>query len=473
MSTVSVAIPAALLALAVAAGAVPARWRRWPSIAAMALLAGLLAALALGGWHPQDSLAAWFFLTVSVLGGFGIWYSGPYIAHEASLHEWTPIRRRLYEGLFLAFIASLAALALWTNLFALWLAMEGATLSSVVLVALPDSSASLEAALKYLLVTETGGLIALVGTVLAREASGAPLLGAHIALAPLPWALVGAYLGLVGYAAKAGLAPLHTWLPDAHSEAPAPVSALLSGLKLAGAVVVIFRLFETVEPLVGAAWLKDPLIILGLASLLVAAAFLVFQRDLKRLWAYSSIEHIGLISLGVGFGGIALVGAVLHIWTHAVTKTLLFHNAGTVRLVYGSSHSGNGARAVLTRTPWTGALLALGAAAIVGLPPFAPFWSEWLILAGGLRQPGDRAFAVTAAGLVFAIFVAIARRVPEWLFTPGPIGAPPRDRLSEPATLIAPTVVLAILVIAGGIGLPMAVHPLWRHLVAELAAARI
>lgn len=473
MSAIGLAVPSALLALGIAAGTVPVRWRRGPSHAAVALLAGLLVALALGLWHPRDPLAAWFFVTVSVLGGFGIWYSGPYIAREAALHGWTPTRLRLYDGLFLAFVASLAALALWTNLLALWLALEAATLSSVVLVGLPDSSASLEAALKYLLVTETGGLIALVGTVLARGAAGASLLGAHIALAPLPWALVGAYLALVGYGAKAGLAPLHTWLPDAHSEAPAPVSALLSGLKLAGAVVVIFRLFQSVEPLVGAAWLKVPLILLGLASLVVAAAFLVFQRDLKRFWAYSSIEHIGLISLGVGFGGIALIGAVLHIWTHATTKTLLFHNAGTIRLVYGSSHHANGARAVLTRTPWTGAFLALGAAAIVGLPPFAPFWSEWLILAGGLRQGGDRIFALIAAGLVFAIFVAIARRVPEWLFTPGPVGTPPRDRLAEPAALIAPTAALAVLVIAGGIGLPAAAHPLWQHLVSELTAARI
>jgi hydrogenase-4 component F len=193
-----------------------------------------------------------------------------------------------------------------------------------------------------------------------------------------------------------------------------------------------------------------------------------FQRDLKRLWAYSSIEHIGLIALGVGFGGIALIGAALHIWTHAATKTLLFHNAGTVRLLYHTSTTHEGARAVLTRTPWSGGLLALGAAAVVGLPPFAPFWSEWLILAGGFHVASDRPFAFIAAGLLMVIFIALAKRIPEWLLTPGPADAAPRHPIQEPAALIAPSALLAVLVLVGGVGLPLLVHPLWTQLIAHL-----
>ncbi len=468
-------IPVGLVAIALGYLVVPVRRIGWVSGLAAAFLLFWLAALPLRLWQGAGPVATWFFVTVAILSIFGFWYSGPYISRESEQHHWSPGRVKGYYVFFTLFIASLASLAIWTNFIFLWMAMEGATLCSTVLTAHPANRGAVEAAWKYIVVTELGGLIALLGTIVALTAIGSPL----FAWSPGPshrilsgshehWALIGAYMALVGYGTKAGLAPFHTWLPDAHSEAPAPVSALLSGLKLAGGMLIVYRLFRVLAFGLPPIYLDDALILLGLLSLVVAAGFLSFQRDLKRLWAYSSIEHIGLISLGMGFGGIALVGAFLHIWTHATSKTLLFHNAGTVRILYHSSHSDQGARGILHRTPWTGTLLALGAAAIVGLPPFAPFWSEWLILAGGLHQVGDRPFVIIAAALVIVIFIAITRRVPGWLFTPGQVDVPPVKPIQEPAALIAPSVVLGIFVLAGGIGFPLVVHPLWHHLVSQL-----
>ena len=473
-------IPVGLAVIAMAYWIVPIQRLGWVSGAAVAFLLFWLAALPLHLWTGAGPLATWFFVIVAILSIFGIWYSGPYITREAEQHGWSPGRIKGYFLLFVLFIASLASLAIWTNFIFLWMAIEAATLTSVVLTAHPAERGAVEAAWKYIVVTELGGLVALLGTVVALKAVGSPLFvwepsASHriLSSAHEHWALIGAYMALVGYGTKAGLAPFHTWLPDAHSEAPAPVSALLSGLKLAGAMLIVYRLFHVMALSVPAAYLDDALILLGLLSLLVSAGFLIFQHDLKRLWAYSSIEHIGLISLGMGFGGIALVGAFLHIWTHAASKTLLFHNAGTVRILYHSSHSDHGARGILHRTPWTGALLALGSAAIVGLPPFAPFWSEWLILAGGLHQVGDRPFVIIAAALVVIIFIAIARRVPGWLFTPGQVGEPPAKPVKEPAALILPSAVLGVLVLLGGIGLPLAVHPLWQHLVSQLGVVHL
>lgn len=432
-----------------------------------------LLARTVGWWRTSDALVSWFYFVVALLSMFALWYSGPYLEREAEQHQWSLARVRRYYGFLFLFIAALASLALWTNLLFLWLAMEACTLSSVVLTAAPQNQGAVRAAFKYVVITELGGLVALTGTILALTAVGSPLFAWHPAPAHAVsavhqhWALIGGLLALVGYGAKAGLAPFHTWLPDAHSEAPAPVSALLSGLKLAGGVVIVLRLDRVLAGAIPSGTLKDGLIVLGLLSLVVAAAFMAVQRDLKRLWAYSSIEHIGLIALGIGFGGIALIGAMLHIFTHAVSKTLLFHNAGTVRLLYRSSDFTAGAKAVMQRTPWTGALLAIGAAAIVGLPPFAPFWSEWLILAGGFHLAANRVFVLIAAALLVIIFVATVRQMPQWLFTPGRGSMGTEARIAEPGALVFPGVILAILVVAGGIGIPMALHPLWTHLVQQ------
>ena len=468
-------VPSTLMGLGMVIWALPDRFLKMGvRLALMVLLAALVSQWA-GVWHAPDALAAWFFRIIAVIAIIVIWYSDPYIEREARQHRWPPSRIKAYFALLLLFVASLVAVSLWTSFLFLWVDMEIVTLSSVVLVGIEADGRSLEAAWRFLIVTEAGGLLALIGTVVAVSASGHSLgvWSFHPALRyPLAvnarWALAGAYMILVGYGTKAGLAPFHTWLPDAHSEAPAPISSLLSALKLASAALLIYRSFQMVSSTVPAVFLHDGMIVLGLLSLLIAAGFVAFQTDLKRLWAYSSIEHIGLITLGMGFGGLALIGAMLHIWTHAVSKTLLFQNAGTVRILYHTSDSAHGAQDLLARTPWTGGLLALGAAGIVGLPPLAPFWSEWLIVAGGFVVPQYRIFTVIAVALLVAIFIGIARRMPSWLFRPGPADREEGlDRIDEPWSLLLPTVVLAVLVIGGGIGAPLVAPHLWQAVVRE------
>ncbi|MCY0886318.1 MAG: proton-conducting transporter membrane subunit [Firmicutes bacterium] len=431
----------------------PARWSVWVWVEVLAGWAVLLVS-ALGGFHPPGPLATWYFWPAEALGGLALAVSLPYIRREAEREGWSPSRVRGYFALFSLFWATVLGMALVPNYLALWADVEGSTVASVLLVAVHGYRRSVEAAWKYLLVAGSGGLVALAGLILTLHGLGLPL-GAW-SLHPRPVAPVrggeaalGLVLAVVGFGTKAGLAPFHTWLPDAHSEAPAPVSALLSGVELAGAALVLLRLLR-LAPAPAAGLAHGLLVGMGLLSLAVAAGAMGFQTDLKRLWAYSSIEHMGLIALGFGFGGVALVGALLHIWTHAVTKTLLFYDAGQVRLAYGGSTLGR-ARGVLRQLPWTGGLLGLGAAAIVGLPPFAPFWSEWLILAGGFsRSPWAAGIALA---LLMGAFIAIGRRVPVWLF-----GGRTAVWEGERWALVVPMLVLAAAVTGGGVGFAAALQ---------------
>ena len=407
-------------------------------------------------FDPADALAYWFDITATVFGAFAIWFSGPYIAMESQWHHWEPRSiKHYYLGLY-TFVGSLIAMALMANYLLLWVALEVATLSSVYLVQTARTRTSLEAAWRYLLVTETGGLAGLLGTILillgSRRDLGAWGLLPPVSPVPAHPAMVfaGIFLAAIGYGAKAGLAPFHTWLPDAHSEAPAPVSALLSGVKLAGAIIILDRLFQLASFTLPAIWPHALLLVLGVLSLAIAASFVAFQQDLKRLWAYSSIEHMGLIALGLGFGGLGILGALLHVWTHGINKTLLFYNAGTVRVYHQGLSRLPETSGLLETFPYTGGLLALGVTGIVGLPPFAPFWSEWLIVMGGIAT-GHIALSVVTIVLLLAIFGGITLKMPRWLFTPGESR---KTRIQESWSLIMPSMALGVLVVIGGVALP-------------------
>ncbi len=433
----------------------------------------LMGSLFLPLWHlfnPVDALAYWYDITATVFGCFALWFSGPYIEKESSWHPWEPRHiKHYYLGLYL-FVGSLMAMALVANYVLLWVALEAATLSSVYLVRSAKTRTSLEAAWRYLMVTETGGLAGLLGTVLIVLGVGGNLgawsltpLDSHIPV-NVSMVFAGIFLAAIGYGAKAGLAPFHTWLPDAHSEAPAPVSALLSGVKLAGSVLILDRLFTLSSVAIPGFWPHDLLLVLGILSLIIAASFVAFQKDLKRLWAYSSIEHIGLIALGLGFGGIGVLGALLHVWTHGINKTLLFYNAGTVRAYHRGLSSLPATSGLMESTPYTGGLLALGATGIVGLPPFAPFWSEWLILMGGIAS-GQIILSIIVILLLLAIFGGITLKMPRWLWTPGERGKPP---MKESWGLILPSMTLGILVVVGGLALPALVPHMFHQAAALL-----
>jgi hydrogenase-4 component F len=416
--------------------------------------------------HLWDALGLWYVLMVAVLGGFCLLASTQYVLGELQAGEIGPPQVRRYFLLFHLGLLSLLAIGTAASYFTVWAGVEGATLATVLLVALPGGARSVEAAWKYVVVTGIGGLLALLGTVLVLQGAGLPLAGwgFHLPGAAVDGAsartlAVGFWLALVGYGSKAGLVPFHTWLPDAHSEAPAPVSAILSGIKLAGGLYGLLRLLAVATVALGPLWPHRLLIAAGLASLALAGGALAGQRDLKRLLAYSSIEHMGVIALGAGFGGLGLAGALLHMWTHGLGKTGLFFGSGNVRLRYHAT-GGPRVRGLLAALPLTGSALALGAVAIVGLPPFGLFWSEWLVLVGGIRA-GDTVWVAVAAALLLLAFVGIGLRLPDFL-----LGAPPGEVAAaaarEPAVAVWLIGVELALLAAAGLLLPGLLGDVWQ-----------
>jgi hydrogenase-4 component F len=440
----------------------------WACVAALWLLAALSVARPPAAW---DALARWYGVLVLALGGLSLAASVPYLQAEHAHGAVDDRAFRRYFSLFEAFVLSLVAIAALPNYLALWAAVEATTLTSVVLVAFPGGPRPLEAAWKYAVVTGAGGLLALLGTVLVLHGAGIPLdtwtLGAAGRPHPSAQAAialeVGLLLAVVGYGSKAGLVPFHTWLPDAHSEAPAPVSALLSGVKLAGGLYALLRLGGVVGHALGPAWPETLLRVTGLLSLALAAAAVPGQRDLKRLFAYSSIEHMGVISLGASFGGVGLLGALLHMWTHAFAKVALFYGSGHVRLRYESTGAPR-VRGLLAAMPWTASGLVLAAVAVVGVPPFGLFWSEWLVLLGGVRA-GQLAWVAVALVFLVVNFLGFGLRLPDLV-----LGAPPADVLAhraEPERGIWPLGLALLGVLGLGLVLPAGWHGTW------LAAARL
>ncbi len=361
------------------------------------------------GWMAVDALGLVFLTLVSLLFLCAALYAIGYLRHEPGRSN------RVFVGCLLVFLASMSLVTLSRHLGLLWVAIEATTLASAPLIYFHHSQRSLEATWKYLLICSVGIALALLGTFFLALAGshdeGRPLsllLDALIAQAGtlhVLW-LKGAFLlCLVGYGTKMGLAPLHTWLPDAHSEAPAPVSALLSGALLNCAFLGILRLVQICQAAGLGAFAQELLVVFGMLSLLVAAVFIVGQADYKRMLAYSSVEHMGILALGVGLGGAATYGAMLHAVNHSLTKALLFLAAGNVLLAYGTK-SANDIRGVLRSIPLSGWALLGGFFAITGSPPFGPFFSEFIILNAAIAK-GSMLLAVAYLGLLAIIFLGM------------------------------------------------------------------
>jgi hydrogenase-4 component F len=242
---------------------------------------------------------------------------------------------------------------------------------------------------------------------------------------------------------------MHTWLPDAHSEAPAPISALMSGVLLNVGLYAMMRFKAVVDVAVGAEFAGGLLLGIGLLSLLVAAAFLVAQRNYKRMLAYSSVEHIGIICLGLGFGGYwGVFGALLHVVNHALSKSLLFMLSGNILLKYHSTEIRD-VRGLLRSAPWTGGLFLAGTLALIGLPPFAPFISEFIIFRAGLESHPWTA----AAGIVLLVIVfgGMLASVNQMLYGAPPAGLPSGDALRPWLAPLAANFALLVLL---GLTLP-------------------
>lgn len=363
---------------------------------------------------------------------------------------------RKHSALTHVFVFTLLLVPLTGNLGVMWVALEGATLASVFLVAFRGKPTSLEAAWKYAILGGVGLSMALFGTILtyyaAYRATGMEtwgalnwpfLLAASRGFDPLVMRLAF-ILVLLGYGTKAGLAPMHTWKPDAYSEAPAPTAALMATAMLNSALYGLARFSLLTGPSAGAAFPSNLLVIFGALSIAVAAPFILVQRSALRLLAYSSIEHCGIISLGFGFGGaLGSLGAVLHLLFHSVAKPLLFFCAGNLQRHTGHDTLRKQASGLIHVMPVTGAALFAAALAVTGTPPFALFLSEFTVLRAGVAR-GLFWVAMLVIALLVAIFAGLFSHVSRLVFGPPPdMGRGDRDPWT---TYPLPVLALALLV---------------------------
>jgi len=356
-----------------------------------------------------DAVSAVFLLAT----GFGYAASAVYSIGYLSGGPDPRYSRRFWVGLNLFAWAMLAA-PMMSNLALLWVAIEVTTVVSALLVAIEDTDGAAEAAWKYVLLASTGLGLALLATIFAYYA-GAHVLGQSYDLGfaqllavagRLPHAAVqlAFVLAVVGFGTKMGLVPVHTWLPDAHSEAPTPVSALLSGSLLAISFYAILRFYQVAEAALGPRFPRNVLLVFGVASLLLAALYLFGQRDIKRLLAYSSVEHMGILAIGVSFGApAALAGVLLHVLAHAAAKGNAFMGAGVLVRKFGTNRIAD-LRGGLDLLPWSGPLFLLAIFALGAMPPFGLFRSEFEIVAGGLGAGSDVAAAILIVGVTVAFF---------------------------------------------------------------------
>lgn len=404
-----------------------------------------------------DALSAWMVLLIALVSLATSLYAGSYFRRDLEARAVTPQRVREFYVLTPVFMLGMFLVVLANNLGVLWAAVEVTALSSVILVALYNRKTSLEAAWKYIMLGSLGLVLALFGTIFMYAAAIRPDGGESLpsfnwsrllVQAPQlnPQLVTLAFLfALVGYGTKAGLAPMHTWLPDAHSEAPSPTSAMLSGVSLKIAVYALMRFHILTTACLGTAFSARLLLGFGLFSMLLAGPFILTQKNLKRMLAYSSMEHVGLICVAVGINApLTIFGALLHMGYHALTKPVLFFAAGNI---HQHCHAlefrrlGGG----LTRTmPGTALAMALAAIAVSGLPPFGMFFSELTVLVGGFTADRPWVSSVALAALI-VVFCGVLKKLAGLLL--GPANSDHEREtasLVELATLVLPLAALLV-----------------------------
>jgi hydrogenase-4 component F len=379
--------PAAVLGVAVGGslmGAVLDAVIAWRALSGGPFAAG-------GGWLRVDALSAFHLALLALVSGASGLYAHAYFAEERRRGAVSPREARLFGGLWCGTLAALALLLVSNNLGLMWVGLETTTLLTAFLISLHVSRESLEAMWKYLLICSVAIAFAFMGTLLAAAAAAGTRRGVLgglvwtglLAAAPRldPALMRAAFIFLiVGYGTKAGLAPMHNWLPDAHSQAPAPVSSLFSGFMLNGALYCVLRFLPVMNAVPGCqAWAPGMLLGFGVLSVAVGAGFILFQRDAKRLLAYCSVEHMGLIAAAAGLGGLGTFAALLHSLNHSVAKTLAFFTAGRLGQAHGHHDIARMAGAVRS-FPVLGVGLLVACLALVGAAPFATFVSELLVL---------------------------------------------------------------------------------------------
>jgi len=365
------------------------------------------------GWVLVDSLSVVILVLIIAVGVCAVLNSVSYIDHDVAGGELTEHDRRRYYALLLVFMATMVTVPVTNNLGVMWVAIEATTVVSVLLVSIYRTGPALEAAWKYLLIGSVGIGLALFGTMMTYYASSAISGENGSALSWTELQRIAAQFDprvmrlafifvVVGYGTKAGLAPMHTWLPDAHSQAPSPVSGLLSGVLLNCAVYAILRFRIIAIGSAGSQFTDHLLIAFGLFSIAIAVPFLVVQHDIKRMLGYHSVEHMGIIVLAIGIGGhVALYAAMLHLVAHSLTKSSLFFAAGSLVQAF-HTRSMHRMRGLLRIMPVAGAGLMLGVLALAGLPPFAMFTSEFGLVSGAFASGRG------TIGVLGAVFITLA-----------------------------------------------------------------
>ncbi|MGA8260329.1 MAG: hydrogenase 4 subunit F [Arenicellales bacterium] len=445
-------------------------WAGWLNVALCAVsfaasvrLAWLVAGTGeiAGSNFRVDAFNVYLVVLTSFVGLTTSIFSRPYMRHVCETGRTNEAGMRVYHAMYQGFMFTMLLALTTDNLGVLWVAIEGATLTTVLLVSLYRTPEAVEAAWKYFILCGVGIALALFGTVLtyfaARRVLYEPALGlswsalfAHASgLEPSVMSLAFVFL-LVGYGTKVGLVPMHQWLPDAHSEGPTPMSAVLSGLLLNVALYALIRVKMLVDG--SLAGTDTPhmagylLMGFGMVSFLVAGLFLHRQRDIKRMFSYSSIEHMGLMTFAFGVGGpLATFGALLHMLVHSLTKSAIFVTVGHAAQIAGTQ-SINHIRGLIRTQPAVGWSLLIAVAAVAGFPPFGVFTSEFLVLTATMNaQPWLTLALLTGFGVAFA---GLFRHLQPMVY-----GAAPEGQRPVPANMI-PVYAHLVLVLWLGLAIP-------------------
>lgn len=428
---------------------------------------------ALNGLLAPDPLGTLFLMLASLLFLAASVYAVYYLREEdrlevhADIHGgpgFTNAPQRRLAACLCFFLSSITLVTTTPHLGALWVGIEGTTLSSAPLIYFHRHQRSLEATWKYLIICSVGIALAMVGNILLSVAfytpegmeamvEGMDQLGwfvSHARAAEETWLKAAFIFLLVGYGTKMGLAPLHNWLPDAHSQAPSLVSALLSGALLNCAMLGILRGHQIMLAAGLGGFSGGLLSFFGLLSLVTAAIFIVGQGHYKRMLAYSSVEHMGILALGVGVGGLAVSGAMLHAVCHSLTKCMLFLLSGNILARY-HTFSSYDIRGMRWTMPVTGALWMAGFLAVAGSPPFGIFISEFIIFKGMLAA-GSPLIATAYLLALAVIFVGLSVAVLRMVQGNRPVDMPQGQ--TEPLLSVLPPLILGVAVLTLGLWIP-------------------
>jgi hydrogenase-4 component F len=425
-------------------------------------------------WLALDAPGKLVLLVVSVLFFCCSIYSVGYLRYRRERSN------RVFVSCLLVFLAVMSLVTWAQHLGLLWVAIEATTLSTAPLIYFNRSKRSIEATWKYLLVGSVGIALALLGTFfLAYSAIPAGLepsmnMGAVLGMAgslSKPWLRAAFVLLLVGYGTKMGLAPMHTWKPDAYGEAPGVVGAIFAGGVTSCAFLAFLRVYCVLIAAGEGAYVSRLLMVMGLLSMAVAGLFMIGQRDFKRMLAYSSVEHMGILILGLGIGAPALYGTMLHVATNGMTKGVLFLSAGNIHRAYASKTTDE-VRGAIRRLPLSGGLFLAGFLAITGSPPFGPFVSEFSILVGAF-DAGKLLPAALFLLFLLVVFIGMGKTVLKVT-----LGRPPVEvleaaapRYSDGFLTIAPVFALMAIVLLLGLCVPIPLDQLVRDAASYLGGA--